>query len=142
MRTLSSSPCRSAAAVRRRGSAIVFVAILASLLIGLLLLSLDTAHVRLTAQELQRAADAGALAGAEQLAADDGASNHDLTRTHALDCALANTAARASVQVGKNPTNDPAGDVVLGRWDRVNDTFRPTTSEPDAVKVVAQHTST
>jgi Flp pilus assembly protein TadG len=141
MSTRSSSSFSSGDENGRRGAVAVLVAIVALLLIGFLGLSLDFAYLRSATQELQAAADAAALAAAQELEGDSPDTMFALTRQAAVDVALANSAATASVQLAHNYDNDPAGDVVVGTWDGSAGVFTPTTEGPDAVRVVARRTS-
>jgi Flp pilus assembly protein TadG len=125
----------------RRGAIAIYVAIAAFLLIGFLGLSLDFAYLRSTTQELQAAADAAALAAAQELENDGPETMYALVRQAALDVALANSTANDGVQLDPNTANDPAGDVVIGVWDSTTGTFTPTTEDPDAVRVVARRTA-
>jgi Flp pilus assembly protein TadG len=120
----------------RRGVAIVWVAITMLVLLGLVGLALDTARVLLVAHELQNAADAGALAGAEWVRSDP-----DQAMSAARTIAAANTAEGIAVAVADNPTNDAAGKVVIGRFDRDTQTFTATLTAPNAVKVIAGRTA-
>lgn len=126
----------------RRGAIAVYVVITMLLLIGFLGLAVDTAHVRTTAQKLQAAADAAALAAAGLVMQDDPATDYLATRQKAVDIALANSAAGAPVQLDFNMSNSIDGDVVVGQWNRSTRVFTPTTLSPDAVMVQARRTST
>jgi len=117
---------------RERGVALVWIVITFVVLLGLVGLALDTARVLLTAHELQTAADAGALAGAQWVREDQ-----SQAMLAARTVAAANTAEKVSITLPDNPTNDAGGYVVLGRFDRDTLTFTATTSAPNAVKVIA-----
>ena len=125
----------------RRGAVAVFIAICAVLITVIVALSLDTAYVRMTGQELQAAADAAALSAVQQLDGDSAAAQYSVTRQKAVDTALANEAGGTGVRISNNLNNDPAGDVVVGVWDRVARTFTPSTNSPNAVRVVTRRTS-
>ncbi len=125
----------------RRGAVLVYVAIFGVLILALVGLALDTAFVRMTNQELQVAADAAALAGAQELLADGANTQYPLSRQAAIDAALANVAAGVGVQLSSNFANAVGGDIVVGSWDRFDRVFTPTTTECDAVKVVARRTT-
>ena len=117
------------------------MAIFGVLILALIGLALDTAFVRMTNQELQVAADAAALAGAQQLKADGTNTNYPLSRQAAIDVALANVAASDGVQLSANIANGTSGDIVVGTWDRFDRVFTPTTAGPNAVKVVARRST-
>jgi len=119
----------------------VLVAITALVMLGFAGLALDYAHVRTAGQSLQAAADAASLAGARLVQLDSQASQFASTRQAALGIALANDATGEPVQLDANPQNSPAGDIVVGRWDRETRSFTPDTLNPDAVKVTARRTS-
>lgn len=127
-----------------RGLGVVLVAILAVVLLGLVGLAVDGAHLQSGAQQLQDVADAAALAAARVLADEAAAGGaggaFPATRQAALDVAAANRVAGAELVLDANAANAPDGDVVLGRWDRDAGTFTPDTDEPDAVRVVARRT--
>jgi len=127
-----------------RGLGVVIVAVLAVLLLGFVGLAVDGAHMQAAAQELQDVADAAALAAAHRLALEaptggDGGA-FPATRQAAIAVAAANRAAGASLELDANVANEGTGDIVVGRWERESGTFTPTTSDPDAVQVVARRT--
>jgi Flp pilus assembly protein TadG len=122
--------------VRQRGVALVWVAITLVVLLGFVGLATDTAYLYLTAAQLQNAADAASLAGAQIVRMDI-----DLARQRAVTIGGANLAARQSVQLALNTENVAAGDVVVGDFDRDTGVFTPTLQGPNAVKVVARRTA-
>jgi hypothetical protein len=113
----------------RRGIALIWIAIVGMVLIGLAGLALDTGYVLWTAHQLQNAADAAALAGANSVAFDTAQSTADAVFT-----AAANKAAGASVQL------DAGSDVTIGSYDRAARSFSAGGSKPDAVKARARRT--
>ncbi len=115
----------------RRGTALVWVALLSFILIGLMGLSLDWGKVVFNAGQLQNAADAAALAGAQSVKY-----SRIKARADANAIASMNTADGTPVTLDENSTNDPNGEIVLGRW--VNGQFHATPYAPNAVKVVAR----
>ena len=146
-RVTSSVPPASHKPARRRresGISIIFVAIVAIFLIGIMGLAIDSAFVLSAAQQLQFAADAAALAGARlvQSEADptDPSNPYTLTRQAAIDVALANVAAKTAVSIDPNVSNDPNGDIVIGVWDKAGGVFIPDLLAPNAVKVRALRT--
>ena len=121
--------------LRYRGIALVWTAIFMLAIILMIGLSLDAAKVYLVAHQLHNAADGGALAGACMVKIDQ-----DAARLQAKDTTNENLADHESVFLVDNPENDPAGDVVLGRWLPQSRTFEPTTENPNAVRVVTRRT--
>ncbi|MCL5770345.1 MAG: pilus assembly protein TadG-related protein [Planctomycetes bacterium] len=120
----------------RRGFSLVLTAMSGLALIGLMGLATDTAWVFLSAHQLQNAADAAALAGADQLRQNAAAAQDE-----AIQTAAANTAGDKSVQLVPNSDNAAGGDVVIGVWRYDTQTFTPTLVYPNAVQVVARRTS-
>lgn len=125
---------------RERGAVLIYVAILALILIGLVGLAMDGAWVLTTSQQLRHAADAAALNGARYVKTDTDPFN--ALRAAAMNVALANDAAKNDVNLDANLGNDPAGDIVVGFWDWPTRTFTPTITGPNAVRVRAHRTDT
>jgi hypothetical protein len=105
------------------------------LLIAAVGLGLDTAHGLLAGHQLQNAADAAALAGAQVVRADI-----SQARQAAATLGLANKAGGLPVQLTLNEANSPEGDIVVGRYDRQARTFDPAVPAVNAVKVIARRT--
>jgi len=125
---------------RRRGIALVWTAIFLLTLVGIVGLSLDWGKAMFNLHQLQNAADAAALAGAQFVKFDlDGA------RWHARAISSENYADRVAVFLRDNPANDPNLDVVVGYWMRQTRTFTafdPANPGPtNAVKVVDRRTN-
>lgn len=123
---------------RRRDSGIAFLwtAVTVLVLVGFVGLAVDTAFLWYVAHQLQNAADAASLAGA-QLVREDIAE----ARAASREVAGANAAAREIVQCGLNEPNLPDGDIVVGFFDRGSRTFTPSEETPrNAVRVVARRT--
>jgi len=126
--------------LRYRGVVLVWAALLLLLLILIVGLSVDTAKVVLVAHQLQNAADAAALAGAQVVKAGNDANTRDVT----YNLAFANYCVdNSSIVLDKNPSNAVNGDIVLGRYfpQRTNPAtrFEPTASAGEfanAVKAV------
>ncbi len=123
----------------RRGIALVWTAIFLLVLIGIVGLSLDWGKGAINVHQLQNAADAAALAGAQFAKFDiDGA------RWHARAISAENYADNVSVFLRDNPDNEPNLDVVVGYWMRQTRTFTaydPANPGPtNAVKVVDHRT--
>ncbi|MDB5302429.1 MAG: hypothetical protein JWO87_4092 [Phycisphaerales bacterium] len=124
------NPSRNFAALRRRpaGIAIVYVVIIMLALLGIIGLASDTAYIFLVGHQLQNAADAAALAGANQLGFGASQAIDD-----AIDIASKNRAAGANVQLDDT-------DVEVGNYDRPSATFTPNGSPANAVRVTARRT--
>lgn len=120
---------------RRKGIAYLWMVMVLVLLIAVIGLSVDTAYAFLVAQQLQNAADASSLAGA-QLVRDSAAE----ARQAAIAIGLENAAALDPVQLADNLGNVTGGDVVVGWYDRGDREFTPTLTGANAVKVVARRT--
>ena len=126
-----------------RGMVIIFVAILTLVLLGLAGVAVDSALVASANQQLQSAADGAALNAARFLGADgEGDLSFMATREAAMEVALANEAANATIKLDANTSNAPNGDIVVGNWNQATRTFTPTTAYPNAVRVHAQRTAT
>jgi Flp pilus assembly protein TadG len=114
---------------RHRGVAVVYIAIILTVLIGVVGLACDTAYVFLSAHQLQNAADSAALSGAEELGFDP-----SQAVTNAVNNAVLNRAAQASVQLATS-------DVTIGNYNRSTAIFTAGGTPSNAVKVVARRTS-
>ena len=145
METNSNSPLRNRQRrlpnPGRRGIANIWVALLALLLIAFAGLACDAAYVFLVAHQLQNAADAAALAGAQQVRLDV-----EAAWQATLDMAQRNHAGGEPVRLTENPANEPNGDIVIGLFLRQTTPpgageFTPTFNGPNAVKVVARRVS-
>ena len=122
----------------RRGGVIVYTCIVLLVLIGFVGLAIDWGYMTWTAQKLQNAADASALAGAQQVWW-----SHTDAREAAARFASLNEAGGKAVTLDLNAANDPAGDIVIGHYDRPTKTFTVTTNSQvtNAVRVVARRTT-
>ena len=111
-----------------RGSVSVIVTISLLVLVGVAALVIDIGHLAVTKNELQNAADAGALAGARCLYIDDGTAINEACNQTAIDAATANQCDNLPVEVS-------AGDVERGHWTFATKTFTPDNStQPVAEK--------
>src|SRR5215213_5470433 len=111
-----------------RGAMAPLMAVLFTLLAGFGALAIDVAHGYRIKAQLSSAADAGSLAGAQQLP--------DTTAARTKGVALA--AANAPSNFG---TVTQAADVVVGYYDRSADTFTAGGSPTNAVKVTSARTA-
>ncbi len=121
---------------RRKGIALLWVALTVLLFIGFVGLALDTGFVYYTAEQLQGVADGSSLAGARFVK-----TNIDAARDAAVSLALLNKAGGEAMQLDRNSGNAADGDVVVGRFDRNTQLFSPTTDKPNAVRVIGRRTS-
>jgi Flp pilus assembly protein TadG len=103
----------------RRGTITVLAAILTIVLIGMVAFSVDVGYVLTAKEEMQRTADAAALATCwdfgKQLSEGQTVANaSQLARTTASDYASNNQVTNDPMSVGANAANDAGGDVVFG----------------------------
>jgi hypothetical protein len=125
--------------LRRRGIAFVWTALVIMTVFLLVGLSIDWAKLLYNVHELQNAADAAALAGAQIVKF----SPADATRQWTHDLAYANTAEKLKVTLRTTAQDDPFVDnpnldIILGRWINNQHYFFETLDAPDAVKVIAR----
>jgi len=134
--------------IARRGAIAVWVAVLAVVFLGFVGLAMDAGVVLLAGSHLQIAADAGALAGARLVRAED----LNLPREAARAIAFENKASGVPVSLDLNDANAETGDIVIGRFYRFVDLadpprcptppcFFPQLVTPNAVQVHARRTS-
>jgi hypothetical protein len=97
-----------------KGISAVIIAVCLVMLIGFIALSIDVSHLVVARNELQNAADAGALAGAAELYTDDGQSVDTDANQIGFDAAVANFSEQSPVEV--NWTGGNVGDVQRGHW--------------------------
>ena len=105
----------------QRGAVLVFVAFAIIMLLGFVALAIDISHLAVTKNELQNAADAGALAGARNLYLSNGTAINTNANQFAYDVAVANYS-EVDQKTGKlipvevNWTSGNTGDVQRGHW--------------------------
>ena len=137
---MTTATFRAPAATRRarRGGSAVYTVIVLMVLIGFAGLAIDWGDMTWTALKLQNAADAAALAGAQQIWL-----SHSAARDAAVELAALNEAGRKQVTLDRNEANEANGDVVLGIYDRSEQTFTPSTDRmvANAVLVNARRTT-
>lgn len=121
---------------RKKGVASLWFVIIALVAIGFVGLAMDAAHALLVTHQLQNAADAASLAGAQFVR-----SSPIEARQAALKIAMKNHADGDPVRLKDNPGNTHDGEVVIGRHDRKTGLFTPTLDGPNAVKVFASRTN-
>lgn len=107
-----------------RGNTALVVALLMPVLCGFAVLAVDTANVQMNRQQLQTAADAAALAAAQNL----------------LSVSAAQSAAReiaaANMEAGLSPVVI-GSDIHFGRWDTATKQFTAASTNVNAVRVIA-----
>ncbi len=123
---------------RRRGAVAAQVAVSLTVMLGFTALSVDVGAMYNAKAELQRTADASALAAASMLGEYAEGDPLEAARQAASKYAASNTL------FGQPIVLDPQVDVVFGRanYDAVANqyAFTPTTNAPDAVQVTARFT--
>lgn len=99
----------------QRGSILLFTTILVvPLMIIFGGLAMDMAYYGTVDDEIQRAMDAAALAGAGKLGFDSSA--FPTVRSNAQTYATVNKFKTGTISLSANTSNDPAGNIVLGIW--------------------------
>lgn len=98
----------------QRGAVAVVVGISIFVLVGFGALAVDISHLHVARNELQNAADAGALAGARVLYNDDGTAVNVGANQEAYDAATANKSEGTAVEVDWSGGN--GGEVQRGHW--------------------------
>ena len=114
----------------RRGAIAVLSAILAIVFIGMVAFSVDVGYVLSAKEELQRSADAAALAACWEFGQrrSDGHSSPDAAayaRTAASTYAAANRVTGDAMTVDSNASNSPDGDIVFGYIADFNNSASP-----------------
>jgi Flp pilus assembly protein TadG len=111
----------------QKGATAVIVAVSMFAMVGMAALAIDLSHLYVVKNELQNAADAGALAGARVLYNDEGTSVNTGANQAARQAAVANTSENTAVEVLW--TGDNLGDdVQRGHWQFSTRTFTPNSS--------------
>jgi hypothetical protein len=98
----------------QRGVSAVIIAICIFALTAFVALALDVSHLIVARNELQNAADAGALSGAGNLYLNDGTAINTNANQFGYDAAIANLSDQTPVEV--NWTSGNTGDVQRGHW--------------------------
>ncbi len=104
----------------QQGASAIMIGIMLTMFIGFAALATDIGHLYVVRNELQNAADAGALAGARFLYSEDGAVNTGANQI-AYDAATSNKSEKAPVDV--HP-----GDIQRGHWSFATRIFTPNDS--------------
>ncbi len=126
---------------RTKGIALLWAAITLLVLILFMGIAIDAARVHLAANQLQNAADAAALAGTRWVMDPNSPIPGDSARQKAIEYAGYNYAANDDVNLFPNSSNDPNGDIVIGRFINQLRLFIPTMDTPNAMKVAARKQS-
>lgn len=121
-----------------RGFVNIYVVLIMMAMIGFIGLACDVGYLVLVGHQLQNAADASALAGAQKVRVD----TLPEARQLAWNLAYSNRAAKAAVALSMNEANAANGNIVIGRYYRSTRTFVPTLAGADAIKVVAPRPDT
>ncbi|MBO9537643.1 pilus assembly protein TadG-related protein [Herbaspirillum sp.] len=119
---------------RQEGAMIITVAFWFIALIAFAALAFDVGHLLVVRNELQNAADAAALAGANCLDKTPAASGSDCTSANSTTLHWAVAAAKASSSIGMNSSDSVAlanGTVQTGYWNiNGGSSLQPTTLSP------------
>lgn len=111
----------------QNGAVIVLVAILTVLFLGIAALAIDVYHVYVVRNELQNAADAGALYGARVLYISDGESVNPGANDEAYNTAITNLSEKVPVELIYDAASN-SGDVQRGHWSFATRQFTPNSS--------------
>lgn len=110
-------------AANQAGAVLVYVVLIMIIFLAFTALAVDIAHLYVVKNELQNAADAGALAGARRLFNLDGSINV-LANDYAYDAAVANMSEGVAVDVNyTRGTGSNGGDIQRGHWSFGTRTF-------------------
>lgn len=110
-----------------RGSVLILVVLMMTMLLGFVGLAVDFGNLTVVRSQLQMTADAAALAGVNILSTSSGL--------------VVSTAQQyANLNHPDNGTVLRSADVLTGVWDSTNNTFTATSSSPNAVRVTVRRT--
>jgi len=134
---------------KRKGIAIGWMIVTIMLLVGIMALMIEGARIYYTSHQLQNTADAAALAGSRYVAVYSDPAYSGNAETNARDVAayyaLQNRVlGNRQIQLNLNEGNDPAGEIVIGKYishlandnDPTTVPFVPTLDYPNAMKVL------
>jgi Flp pilus assembly protein TadG len=108
------------------GAILIVITVLLMVFLAFTALAVDIGYLYVIRNELQNAADAGALAGARRLYVDDGSQIDPAANQVASDTAIANFSMNIAVEVQDPLSNN--GDVQRGHWSFATETFTPNDS--------------
>ncbi len=112
----------------KNGATAVIVALMIVVLIGMTALAIDIGHLYVVDNELHNAADAGALAGAQDLYNDLGTAVNQNSNLIAYDVAIQNKSETIPVEVNWNSGGNTGTDIERGHWSFTTSTFTPNDS--------------
>jgi Flp pilus assembly protein TadG len=112
---------------KQQGTILILTALGAFMLASFAALALDSSLLFVARNELQNAADAGALAGTRELYTDDGAAVNPNANQVAFDTATSNTSQTTPVEVNW-PAGTNNGDIQRGHWSFATRQFTPNDS--------------
>jgi len=110
----------------QHGVVAVLISILTIVLAAITAFAIDVSHLFVVRNELQNAADAGALAGARFLYQQEGLAVNPDANLIAYNAAIANRSEKVPVEVRWNGGNE--GDIQRGHWSFATRTFTPNDS--------------
>jgi len=111
----------------QRGATLVIVTLLLFVFLGIAALAIDLGRIHVIKNELQNAADAGALAGAQVLYMNNGEQVNDQANRVAFETATGNKSNNLAVEVNWTAGTN-LGDVQRGHWRFADRTFTPNDS--------------
>src|SRR5687768_12474281 len=111
---------------RRRGAVVVMAAVMMVMLLAMVAFAIDTGYMLSVRTELQRAADAGAMAGAGALVGGKQAAKDEAFRFVQMNKAGAR-------ELGKKDVT-----IELGEWNKASKTFTLKPDDPSAVRVAIE----
>jgi len=125
-----SGASKSSALRDQRGVTIILVALLMFVFLGIAALAIDLSSLYVVGNELQNAADAGALAGARFLYNNDGTAVNPGANLIAFNAARDNRALSiaGAIPVDVSWTSGNTGDVQRGHWSFATRAFTPNDS--------------
>ena len=110
----------------RQGIVAVIIATATVVFVSLAAFAIDLGHLFVVRNELQNAADAGALAGARFLYDNNGTAVNAAANITAYNAAIANRSEQVPVEIKWSGGND--GDIQRGHWSFATRTFTPNDS--------------
>jgi Flp pilus assembly protein TadG len=141
----------SASIASRRGNVLVLTAALLIVIFAVIAFAVDIGYMQVAKAELQRTADAAAIAAAWELVKSESSTSDDTSlqfsnaRSKAIQFAAANPVLTTAAIVDGNQSNSTTGDVVIGYLSNPSnpsatlDTYEP--SQANAVKVRVRKTT-
>jgi Flp pilus assembly protein TadG len=130
----------------RQGNVLVLTAFLMIVMVAFLAFGLDLGYLQNARAQLQKSADAAAMAGAWEFMSDGSSSDQiAAARQRAVEYAALNEVCQTAPEVDPNTVNSPSGDVVIGYLADMSDPDAPLdTSDPtkyNAVQVRVRRTA-